>query len=68
MALIAPDMTVLDIVAKWESTQGIFKRYDTLAGECICCNALFDSLEKTAEKYSLDLDALLNDLETAASS
>lgn len=66
MALITSGMTVLDIVAKWESTQAIFKSYDALAGECICCNALFESLEKMAEKYSLDLNTLLNELETAA--
>lgn len=66
MPLITSEMTVLDIVAKWDSSQAIFKSYDALAGECICCNALFESLEKMAEKYSLDLDALLNELETAA--
>ncbi len=66
MALITSGMTVLDIVGKWENTQAVFKSYDALAGECICCNALFESLEKMAEKYSLDLDALLNELETAA--
>jgi hypothetical protein len=68
MARITSKMTVLDIVAKWESTQAIFKRYDALAGECICCNSLFESLEQMAEKYSLDLDSLLNELETAADS
>ncbi len=66
MALITSGMTVLDIVAQWENTQAVFKSYDALAGECICCNALFESLEKMAEKYSLDLAALLNELETAA--
>lgn len=64
--LIHPDMTVLDIVAKWEKTQDVFKRYDALAGECICCNALFESIERVAAKYNLDPVALLTDLETAA--
>lgn len=66
MALITSGMTVLDIVGKWENTQAVFKRYDAQAGECICCNALFESLEKMAGKYNLDLDVLLNELETAA--
>ena len=64
--LVCPEMTVLDIVGKWESTQAVFKRWDSLAGECICCNALFETLKDAAEKYGLDLDALLKDLERAA--
>ena len=59
-------MTVLDIVGKWTSTQAVFKRWDSLAGECICCNALFEPLKDAAEKYGLDLEALLKDLERAA--
>lgn len=66
MTLISPEMTVLDIVAKFGNTQAVFKSYDTIAGECICCNALFDSLQQMATKYSLDLDTLLSDIETAA--
>lgn len=64
--LVCPEMTVLEIVGKWESTQAVFKKWDSLAGECICCNALFEPLKTAAEKYDLDLDALLNDLEKAA--
>ena len=32
------------------------------AGECICCQALFEPLRDVAEKYGLDLQALLEDL------
>jgi hypothetical protein len=63
---IRADMTVLDIVSKFKQTQDVFKKYDEQAGECICCQALFDSLQDVAKKYSLDLQKLLADLKTAA--
>lgn len=59
-------MTVLDIVSAHRSTEAVFQRYDARAGECICCNALFEPLIRVAKRYGLDLEALLRDLETAA--
>ena len=59
---ISPDMTVLDIVSSCKDTVDIFRGYDEQAGECICCESLFETLDKVAEKYGIDLDALLNDL------
>ena len=64
---IEPGMTVLDIVSAYSATQAVFKRWDDRAGECICCNALFDPLETVAAKYNLDLSALIQDLKKAAS-
>ena len=64
--LISSKMTVLDTVATWKETQVVFKRYDALAGECICCNALFESIQDMAKKYDLDLTTLLAELEAAA--
>jgi hypothetical protein len=63
---IEPGMTVLDIVSKYNATQDVFKRWDARAGECICCNALFESLDVVAEKYNMDLSALVQDLKKAA--
>ena len=63
---IEPGMTVLDIVSTYSATQQVFKRWDARAKECICCNALFEPLETVAEKYNLDLSALVQDLENAA--
>jgi len=57
-------MTVLDVVSRYRQTEAVFKRYDTQAGECICCQALFESLRDVAEKYHLDLKELLTDLES----
>lgn len=61
---IQPEMTVLDIISKYRETEAVFKRYDEKAGECICCQALFDTVENVAQKYGLDLAALVTDLET----
>ena len=60
------DMTVLDVVSKYRRTEDVFKRYDEKAGECICCQALFEPLKDVAKKYRLDLEKLMTDLETAA--
>lgn len=64
--VIDSSMTVLDIVSKYNATQDVFKRWDDKAGECICCNALFESLETVAKKYDLDLSSLVQDLKRAA--
>ena len=45
---IIPDMTVLDVVSTYRETEDVFRRYDNQAGECICCNALFDTLQGVA--------------------
>ena len=63
---IAPDMTILDVVSRYRQTEAVFKRYDEKAGVCLCCQALFDPLKDVAEKYGLDLDQFLADVELAA--
>ena len=59
---IIPEMTVLDIVSRFEATEEIFKSYDAQAGECICCNSLFEPLKAVIKKYGLDENKLLADL------
>ena len=66
MTRIQPNMTVLDVVSRHRSTVDVFKRLDRRAGVCICCQALFDPLATVAERYHLDLDGMLADLEKAA--
>ena len=63
---IRPEMTVLDVVSGYKKTEQVFKQYDKQAGVCICCQALFEPLEKVAVKYGLNLEKLLADLEAAA--
>ncbi|MEJ2587225.1 MAG: hypothetical protein P8165_06505 [Deltaproteobacteria bacterium] len=64
--IIRPDMTVLDVVSRYRETEKIFKAYDDVAGECICCQALFEPLKAVAKKYGLDLKQFLEDLKAAA--
>jgi len=60
---IHPEMTVLDVLNRYRHTEAVFRRYDDKAGECICCNALFEPLEHVASHYNLNLDELLTELE-----
>jgi hypothetical protein len=60
------DMTVLDVVSKYRQAEDVFKKYDEQAGECICCQALFEPLKDVAKKYKLDLEKLMTDLESGA--
>ena len=62
---IRPEMTVLDVVSKYRKTEAVFKQYDRLAGECICCQALFEPLGKVAVRYGLNMEKFLADLEVA---
>jgi hypothetical protein len=65
---ISPEMTVLDVLNRYQHTEAVFRRYDEKAGECICCNALFEPLKHLAAKYDIDLDNLLGELEASLGS
>jgi hypothetical protein len=66
--LINKNMTVLDIVSRYRETEAVFKAYDAAAGDCICCQALFDNLGDVSTRYHLNMDQLLSDLEAAITS
>jgi hypothetical protein len=66
MHRITPEMTILEVLCQFRQTEQVFNRYEAGAGVCLCCQALFDSLEEVARKYELDLNLLLADLEQAA--
>jgi len=55
-------MTVLDIVSRYRETEAVFKAWDRRAGACICCQALFETLQTVADRYGLDLDVLTAEL------
>lgn len=59
-------MSVLDVLNLYRQTEAVFKQYDKQAGECICCQALFEPLQGIAERYGLELERFLADLESAA--
>ncbi|MDI6742422.1 MAG: hypothetical protein QMD11_06730 [Smithella sp.] len=63
---IASGTLLLDIVSRWPATETVLHRYDELAGVCLCCTCLFDSIEDVASRFSLDLKAFLRDIEKAA--
>lgn len=67
LACIDSRMTVLDIVSRHRATETVFKAWDRHAGECICCQALFDTVQQVADRYGLNLDQLMAELNTAAS-
>ena len=64
--LINLEMTVLDVVAAYKETLPVFKEYDLLAGECIYCKSLFETIHNVSAIYGFDLKKFLNDLESAA--
>jgi hypothetical protein len=61
---ITPEMTVLDVVARYPGTESVFKNFDEQAGVCICCQSLFETLRDVSKKYDIDLDQLMTELET----
>jgi len=63
---ILPEMTVLDVVSRYKGSEAIFRKYDEQAGVCICCEALFETLIDVADKYGLNLERRLRDLEEIA--
>ena len=66
-SMIRPDMTLIDIISQYRETETVFKSYDKLAGECICCNCLFDTLEQMVGKYRFDMAKIQKELEKAIS-
>lgn len=65
---ITPGMTVWEVIDRYRNTEFVFKKYDEQAGTCLCCQALFETIGEVAEKYRLNLDQILLDLEAAISS
>ena len=55
-------MTVLEIVSEYPGTEEVFKSFDRDAGECINCNALFETLQAMAARYRIDLGGLIDKL------
>ena len=64
---ITPDMTLLDIVHRHRATEPVFRTRDERAGVCLLCTELFETVRTVAERYGLDLESLMADLERAAS-
>ncbi len=63
--MITLDHAILDVVEKHPAIQAVLERYDQQASECICCNSLFETIGEVAEKYGIDLQSFLEDINTA---
>ncbi len=59
------EMTVLEVIERYRETESVFRKYDEQVGVCLCCQALFETLAAVAEKYRLNLEQFLSDLENA---
>jgi len=60
--LIEKNMKILDIIAQYPETQDVFRGYDEVAGVCVMCNHLFDSLETLCLKYDIEINRLISQL------
>ena len=58
-------MALLDIVQLYPATEAVFRARDKQAGVCLLCQALFETVADVAERYGLDLESLMKDLEQA---
>ena len=63
---IETGMTVLDIIDRHQATATVFKACNERAGECICCQALFDTVPQVADRYGLALNQLIDELNSVA--
>jgi hypothetical protein len=59
-------MILLEVMSQWPISQAIIVAYEAQAGVCLRCHALFETLAKAAQKYNLDLNKLLGDLNALA--
>jgi hypothetical protein len=59
---LTQDTTVLELVEFHPETEVIFDQYTKKIGICICCEALFCTLNEVSRRYEIDIDELLNRL------
>jgi hypothetical protein len=65
MTLDLETATVLDLVAAYPATETVFRAHDALAGTCLLCQGLFETISGLAERFGLDRAALVSDLKNA---
>lgn len=57
--MVTPETTVLELLDLYPETEAVFERYTRRLGICICCEALFCSLNEVAQRYELNLEELM---------
>ncbi len=65
---ISQQMVILDVISEFPQAETVFKSYDAQVGECVCCQMLFATVGEMIEKYHLDGEKLLSELNRAADS
>jgi len=63
--MLTPDTTVLELLELHPETEAVFERYSRRLGICICCEALFCTLQELTLRYQLDSEALMARLSRA---
>lgn len=56
---ITAQTLILDVLTWYPAAQQLLAEYDRLAGVCLCCEALFDSVAEVAACCNLPVDQLL---------
>lgn len=60
---ITSEVTVLEVIERYREIESVFRKYDEQEGGYLCCQALFETIGEMAEKYRLNLDQSLSNLE-----
>lgn len=60
--MITKEMTILDLVSEYPETEAIFSRYDSVAGQCVLCANLLDTLDAFCSAYNLEIEELLKEI------
>jgi hypothetical protein len=55
----------LDILSRHRETEAVFKARDRRVGECIDCQALFDTVRQVADRYVPNLGQLMDGVNAA---
>ena len=63
---VTPQMTLQEVMSRCPISEAVIIAYEAQAGVCLRRLALFDTLAEAAEKYNLDLNKLLGDLNALA--
>lgn len=63
--MLTPDTTVLELLELHPETEEVFERYTRRLGICICCEALFCTLQEVTLRYQLDREDLMARLSRA---
>lgn len=63
--MITKDMEILEIVDTHPVTEDVFRSYDEVTGVCVLCTHLFEKVGELAEMYGLDLDEMIERLDSS---